>query len=256
VTASPLSFNFLGSGNAFCPQGRWWNGFLVNDRYLFDVPPSVLGQFNNLQMDSSNIDTLFISHRHADHFLGLPFLLMDWAYRHVRTRDITIVCPPDTEARLKEVMDVVLPGTMQRETPYRIHWQYARHGDEGEVNGIRYRTFEMQHVPEVGLCLGFQLETEGRSFAYTGDTALCDSVYAMSEGVEVLVAECASQADEIAIHMNMANIHELRGKIDPRTLILLTHLNDDVKADGLANARLAHDLGVFRFDEHLLKRRP
>jgi ribonuclease BN (tRNA processing enzyme) len=255
VTASPLTFNFLGSGNAFCPPGRWWNGFLVNDRWLFDAPPSVLGQLNNLRMDTSDVEVLFISHRHADHFLGLPFLLMDWAYRSARTRDLTIVCPPDTKERLQEVMDIVLPGLLKREMPFKTHWKYARQGSEGEVNGLRYQAFEMQHVPAVGLCLGFRLEAGGRAFAYTGDTALCDSVFALAEGVEVLVSECASQADEMAIHMNMANIRELRERIDERTHILLTHLSEDVVADGLPNASLAYDLGVFRFDEHLLNPR-
>jgi ribonuclease BN (tRNA processing enzyme) len=68
-----LELKFLGSGNAFAGD-RYWSSFVLNGRYLFDAPPQTLAHLNRLTIPTVDIDAVFISHFHADHFFGLPFL--------------------------------------------------------------------------------------------------------------------------------------------------------------------------------------
>ena len=45
-----MELTFLGTGNAFAPT-RYWSAFLVDDRYLFDAPPTLLPHMNRLGKD-------------------------------------------------------------------------------------------------------------------------------------------------------------------------------------------------------------
>jgi len=90
-----LELTFLGSGNAFAsaPE-RYWSSFLANGRYLFDAPPTLLPHLKRLGMAPTNIEVVFISHFHGDHFMGLPFLFLEHVYLTERRDDLFIVGPP------------------------------------------------------------------------------------------------------------------------------------------------------------------
>jgi ribonuclease BN (tRNA processing enzyme) len=74
-----LELTFLGTGNAFAPT-RYWSSFLVNGKYLFDAPPTLMPHLNKLGINPRDIEVIFISHFHGDHYLGLPLILMVFAY--------------------------------------------------------------------------------------------------------------------------------------------------------------------------------
>src|SRR4030042_1537586 len=73
----PLELTFLSAGNAFVGD-RYWSSFLLNRRYLFDAPPTTLPHLRKLRMPTLDIAAVFITPFHADHFFGLPFLLLDY----------------------------------------------------------------------------------------------------------------------------------------------------------------------------------
>ena len=72
-----LELLIVGSGNAFAPE-RCWSGFALNERHLFDAPPTALYSLKRAGVNLAGIETVFVSHFHADHFFGLPFLLLEW----------------------------------------------------------------------------------------------------------------------------------------------------------------------------------
>ena len=106
---APLDLLFLGSGNAFAAEGRAFSSFLLNGRYLFDCGPTVLQQLRKANVSSHDIEVVVISHFHADHFFGLPFLLLDGHYSG-RIRDLTIVGPPGIEAQTEQLVRLGYPG--------------------------------------------------------------------------------------------------------------------------------------------------
>src|SRR5215208_6177821 len=97
--SSPLDLLFIGAGNAFA-DARCWSGFLLNGRYLFDAPPSALYALKRGNADLDALDVILVSHFHGDHFFGLPFLLLEYAYPGVvvragkRNRPPWLVGPP------------------------------------------------------------------------------------------------------------------------------------------------------------------
>ena len=88
--SQPLDILFLGSGNAFA-AGRYWSSFLLNGRYLFDASPIVLPHLKQSGSAREDIDAIFISHFHADHFEELVSLVNQQS----RTR-VLIGCTGET----------------------------------------------------------------------------------------------------------------------------------------------------------------
>src|SRR5690349_8297477 len=104
----PLELTFLGSGNAFAFEGRAFSSVLLDKRYLFDCGPTVLQQLQKLDVSPNDIEVVFISHFHADHFFGLPFLMLAGKY-HGRTKDLVIVGPPGIERRTEDLLGLGYP---------------------------------------------------------------------------------------------------------------------------------------------------
>src|SRR5215207_3652480 len=100
---SPIPLTFLGTGN-FTATGGYWNSFLIGDRLLVEASPSVLRNLRVVGANLSDIDVVFLSHFHADHTFGWPFLLFTYLTRAPRTSDLYVVGPPGVGAFLDNMV--------------------------------------------------------------------------------------------------------------------------------------------------------
>lgn len=241
-----LRLTFIGSGNAFSPAGLCCNGFIVNDRFLFDAPPQALSSLNHLGRDANDLDAVIISHHHGDHFLGLPFLLLHWRWRG-RTKPVRVIGPRGTEALGRDIAEKVFPGVLSG-LAYDLEWQDLEAGRPALLNGLEIEAYQMDHDEGLSLCLGYQCQADGRRFSYTGDTVLCDSVFDLAKGVELMVSECASRDARIPVHMNLVDdIPLVRAALPSTAELILTHIAPDVDTNGLPNTRVAQDFETYRF---------
>ena len=240
-----LDLRFVGTGNAFAPNGLCWNGFLAGGRYLFEAPPQALMSLNAMGVDPNNVDAVVLSHHHGDHFLGLPFLLLHWKYQGRRT-PVTILGPQGTEALTRDIGSKVYPGLF--ETAFDIQWIEAAPGTRYRVGDLELEPVAVKHDTRLAMSLGYGAALNGRRFAYTGDTAYCDAVADLARGSEVLVSECASKQDSIDIHMNLRDdIPKVRAALRPEAHLLLTHVGPGVETNGLVHTAVARDFETYRF---------
>jgi hypothetical protein len=76
----------------------------------------------------------------------------------------------------------------------------------------------------------------------------CDEIFELAEGTDVLVVDCTyAEGGGGPEHMGLEDIKLIRQRVDPKTAIVLTHLNGDPKIDGLKNVIAAEDLKTFKF---------
>jgi ribonuclease BN (tRNA processing enzyme) len=240
-----LRLSFVGTGNAFAPGGLCWNGFVLNERFLFEAPPQALQSLNRMGMDPNELDAVILSHHHGDHFLGLPFLLLHWKY-FGRTRPVVIVGPPGTEELAMSIAESVYPGI--REMKFEVDWREVNAGDATRLGELELQALPVKHDERLSATLGFTASFRQRNLAYTGDSAMCDAVLEMARHAEVLVTECASVSDRVPVHMNLVDdMPVLRAAMKPEAELVLTHLDVGMSADGLPRARIAEDLATYRF---------
>ena len=241
---SELDLRFIGTGNAFAPGGLCWNGFLVEGKYLFEAPPHALQALNKMGQDPNALEAVVISHHHGDHFLGLPFLILHWKYKK-RTRPVRVVGPPGTREFATDIGLKVYPGLF--DSTFEIEWEELRGNESARIAGLSLQAVEVQHDTRLSGSLGFLAGLAGRTFAYTGDSALCDAVLDLGRRSEVLISECASVAETIDVHMNLRDdIPRVRAAMNPASRLFLTHLGSGVTAEGLANTTVAQDFEAYR----------
>ena len=238
----PLELLFLGSGSGFANGGRYYSSFLLNGRYLFDAGPIALVHLKRAGIPPNDIDAIFISHFHADHFFGLPLLLLDFVDCTPRERDLTIVGPPGIESRLRTLLEIGLPGLALREWPFRVQYQEARDGVAGEAADLPYVARQVVHSEHLE-CFGYRVELGGRALAYSGDSTLCDALVTLGEGADVFVAECSFWEPTRRAHMTPDDIRELRRRLGPTPAFVLTHLDAGAPSLDIENTVLAEDFG-------------
>jgi ribonuclease BN (tRNA processing enzyme) len=238
---SKLDLLFLGSGNAFAAQGRAFSSFLLNGRYLFDCGPTVLQQLAKAGVAPGEIEAVFISHYHADHFFGLPFLLLDAKYG-ARDKDLTIVGPPGIEARTLSLLELGYPGVIDS-VNYERHYVEARDGFAAQVGGLSLTAARVKHVDEFE-CFAYRVEEAGRSLVYSGDTTLCDNLLRLVEGADVVVTECS--CNDVPVHLSPSGVEEVARRAGDAKVIV-THLDGLQHPTGYEGLIVAEDLARYSF---------
>lgn len=234
------SLTFLGTGNYLAP-GRYWNSFVVDETVLVEPSPSALANLRKCGLRAANLETIVISHFHADHTFGWPFLLLELSHTEKR-RTVSIVGPPGVEEFLDSMMR--LGGVTEVSERARAHLdlRYIEVDSTWQKAGpLRFRAVEVVHVPYLR-CFGYVFELGDRALGYSGDTEPCEGLEELARSSDVLVLECNSRHRQ-PTHMGIDAVRELCER-HPELRVILTHVGGDVDDSGIPNVVVAEDFGT------------
>ena len=217
----------LGSGAALT-QGRLWNSLLIDGKILLDLPPTAIPQMHRLGVDPRSIDVIFISHHHADHNLGLPFLFLEYAVRYCREEQLHIVGPHPLEEMANKAYDLAWPDMRAQGFAPRVPIDYVSIEEEGDycAGDLSFTAVPMEHF---GLhALGYRFEYKGKTFAYSGDTGECDQIRRLLEGVDVAIIELTHGTEkEDPGHLDIEEFKRITDDLRARgATVLATHMFD------------------------------
>lgn len=154
-----LDVVLLGTSGTVPLPRRWLTScFLrINGKcVLIDCGEGTQIALNSHKLSFKSIDTILLTHYHADHISGLPGLLLSMA-KSDRTEPIAIYGPKG----LEEVLDGIMK--IARYVPFQILYkEYIDDVEEIELKEMKVKAFKVQHsVP----CFGYQFTIErGRKF--------------------------------------------------------------------------------------------
>jgi ribonuclease BN (tRNA processing enzyme) len=235
-----MRITFLGTGDSFGSGGRHPISILVRANgfsLLLDCGPGFLPAMKQIGYSPSEIDAVFISHHHGDHFAGVPFLLLEYQYRTSRERPLTVAGPPATGEKIIELTHLLFPGLGSKERRYELSFMEIEHRRSEKLGTIEVTPFRVSHFPE-GVAFGFRVNAEGRTLVYSGDTAWTDELAQQSKDADLLVCECSTFSNKVDFHMSHDELLLKREDIKARR-VLLIHAGDDVLA---RRSDLAFDL--------------
>jgi ribonuclease Z len=238
-----IPLTFLGTGN-FAAPGRGWNSFLIDGRILVESSPIVLLNLRKAGVDPAAIDVIFLSHFHADHTFGWPFLLLNYLSQDHRSTDLWVVGPLGVGQFLDTMVQA---GAIHHlvEQQWRATGGFGLHhvevnGQEQSAGDVRFRAVRVEHDPTLD-CYGYLIRHAGRTIGYSGDTRLCDGLRRIAKDSDVLVLECNQRHGEPAVHMSLEGVRALRNEF-PHLPFVLTHRGQDVDAGGIPNVCVPEDL--------------
>lgn len=225
-----LKLQFIGCGDAFGSGGRFNTCFhLTGERtnLLIDCGASSLVAMKQLGTDRNAIQTIVITHFHADHFGGIPFFILDAQFFSKRREPLTIVGPTGLADWYERVMETAFPGSSQAAQKFALHLIEIAAGETLEVGGVKVSAFQAVHGPPDGPYYAVRIEAEGRLVAYTGDTEWTPALIPAAQDADLFIAEAYFRDKTVLTHLSLnaieANLTELR----PKRLVL-THMSDDM----------------------------
>lgn len=142
----------LGTGGTVPLPDRWltslivkWNGKSI----LVDCGEGTQIALSQQRKSPKEIDTILLTHYHADHTAGLPGLLLTMA-KSERTEPVTIYGPKGLEEILQGVFIIA------RYVPFEIRYKEIRNREEiFMIDDMKITAFALQHsVP----CFGYSFE--------------------------------------------------------------------------------------------------
>ncbi|HSZ37213.1 MAG TPA: MBL fold metallo-hydrolase [Acidimicrobiales bacterium] len=230
---------FLGTGNYLAPPGRYWNSFVMDGSVLVEPSPTSLPHLRRCGFRPSDVQVVVISHFHADHCFGWPFLLQAMA-EVGGGRTLHVVGPPGVEMHLADMMEVGAVRSVLELGHERLDLRFVEvDGSSQEAGGLRFRAVEVEHVPYLR-CFGYLFERDGGTLGYSGDVRPCAGLHELATEADALVLECNGQHGGPKSHMHEADVRDLQAA-HPETHFVLTHLGEQVDVSSMPGVTIPDD---------------
>ena len=224
-----IELRCIGSGDAFGSGGRLNSCFhlIVGDQQiLLDCGCSSLIGMERCSVVPAEIDSVIISHLHGDHFGGIPFLLLEGKYASQRSRPLTLIGPPGLQQRVETLANGLYPGLGHQAGNFDIEYRTLDPKQSLALGIARIKCFQMIHGGG-NHAYGLRIEAAGKVISYTGDTEWTDTLIPLSQGSDLLIAECCAYDQPIPGHLDYLTVLKYRHKLETRRLVL-THMGPEM----------------------------
>jgi ribonuclease BN (tRNA processing enzyme) len=176
------------------------------------------------KLDWPNLDAIWVSHFHLDHFGGLaPFLFsMKWAPQtQARTKTLRIAGPEGLRNLLYSINDANNYRLFSQ--PFNIEVFEIKPSAQFEIlPGVAATTMKTPHTKE-SLALHLK-DLDNKTFVYAGDTGYVEELAAFARNVNLLLMECSFRRNKpLRTHLELAEATRLGQTSNPEMLVL-THL--------------------------------
>ena len=187
---------------------------------------------------------IFISHFHADHTFGWPFVLYSSMTRERRKSDLWVVGTARASARSWRTCwrpaTSITSSKRARKRPDVFKLHYVEVTEQPQTAGpVSFRAVRVDHDPMLE-CFGYLIEVDGRTVGYSGDTTLCPGLREIAANADALVMECNSHHDVSPVHLTFDDVRTIRAEF-PNLPLVITHHDNDVDDGGLPNVCVPAD---------------
>lgn len=264
----------LGSGTAVSSFYKPFDfrappGYLLENngkQYLIECSDGIRGRLEKIKVDYYNIDSIFISHFHPDHFSILPFIQSIY----VRTRwanekkEINIYGPKGMENRLITFWEMShFKGSYEERVAQFVKINFFEFGNNKKFSvdkELSLTSFSVNHESRRMDAYSMRFQFKNKVFTYSGDCGPCQGVNEAAEGADILISECSADIGVDVTeygHFNSYQVGTLASKRNVKTLIL-SHLTNkyspselvaDVRSSGFTGTvKVASDFDVLQLE--------
>jgi ribonuclease BN (tRNA processing enzyme) len=222
-----MRLTIIGCGDAFGAGARLQTSFHVRagtSSFLIDCGATSLIGMRKLGIEPNDIDAVFVTHLHGDHFGGLPWLLIDAKYVSKRTRPLVVTGPKGIEKRFVTATEALYPNATSVERGFDLSFVEYAERTPLVVAGVTVTPFEVHH-PSGAPPYALRFEHGGRVLAFTGDTGWVDALYEVARGADLFISECFQYDVRLPIHLDYKTIDANHAKLGAKR-VLLTHMGE------------------------------
>ena len=224
-----IKVKFLGSGDAFGSGGRLQTCIYIESDdtgLLLDCGASALISMKQFGVRLPDIDSIFITHLHGDHFGGIPFFILDSQLISRRTDPLLIAGPPGMKKRVLEAMEVHFPGSSRVKQKFEIIFEELPPTVPtrlGAVNVTAYSAVHGSGAPSYAL----RVEVSGKTIVYSGDTEWTGGLIEAVDGADLFICEAYYYDKKMKNHLNYQTLIDHRNQLNCKRIIV-THMSQDM----------------------------
>jgi ribonuclease Z len=146
----------------------------------FTAPPAYWRQMT----DQEELDALWVSHFHGDHFFGVPALLLRF-WEMDRKKTLAILGQTGIEELVRKAMDLAYSGFMQK-LAYELKFTEVESNGSADAAGLVWRFAENGHSRKD---LAVRIEDGKKSIFYSGDGMPTEETLALARGCDLIIHE-------------------------------------------------------------------
>ncbi len=220
-----MKVTLLGTGTSYPDPNRVQSGILVeadSESILLDIGSGTLHRLTQLGKDLDAISSVFISHFHIDHCSDFLTLCQSiWLSGTRRVLDLY------GTSFVREWLD-----SLHRAFPYLSEKVNVRPLVLHENETVQLEKLQISNTTTVHGktdTRALRVESEGKIFVYSSDTAPCRELNVLAKKADVLVHECNWLDGEHpeGVHTTPSELARIVDEVAPGKLIL-THLSPEV----------------------------
>lgn len=224
-----MKIKFLGTGSGKSSLNRYHSSFLLsssNHNLLVDCGDGISKAILEQKIDFNTIDSILISHFHADHYSGLPSLLTQMKLIS-RKDDLTIF----VHSSEKDFLDDFIFHSYLFKERMTFNLKIISFDEEKEIllcDNFRFTSKLNSHLDKykkydqenkLGCAsLSFLFKDDENSLIYSGDIGSENDLYLFSQRVDWFITETT--------HIKIERLRDIHNKLNAGKLIL-THIGDD-----------------------------
>jgi len=224
-----MKIKFLGVGEAFDNTLPNNSQLLTSNKtnLLIDCGYSIPQQWFKLNKEANFLDTIYISHKHADHYFGLPILLMRM-WEEGRTKPIIIICQKELANFFRDFTELAY-----KDFPQKFKYERNFIGVESGQT-IKFNDLELSFAPTIHSIenLAVKVNDNKSSYCYSGDGQFTKETEKLYKDSDLVIQETYLY-DEVKIgHACITDSIEMAEKQNIKCLAL-THLQRDFRKNEL-----------------------
>ena len=215
---------FLGVGEAGDENYPNNSSLILSDTNLlldcgFSIPPQ-LWRYN---ADQDFLDAIYISHFHADHYFGLPVLLIRML-EEKRTKPLSIICQKGTTDQLRNIIELGYRGC-QRHFPFKVNYMEVDSSQPFHFNEFSLSFAPTQHtVPN----LAIRVMGNSGSLCYSGDGLFNKETEELYRTSDLVIHEAFALKGPMVGHATIDQLLQMAERNQLKALAL-THIQRQVR---------------------------
>lgn len=215
-----MHVTILGSGTNLHPR-RAAAGYLVktDQVFLMDFGPRTLSNLLKTTVNHHQIQYLLFTHYHADHFSDFITFFFDAVChsKFVAPRpDLTVIGPKGTKVLFETILRS-FPSFNEADFNVRLKEVGSRSLTVGKTRIIPVPVThtDQQH------CLGYRIEYQGRTLAYSGDATYAPNLIRLCRNVDLAILDCSFPKNRPGTaHMHAGECGQVAQKAGVKRLVL------------------------------------
>lgn len=224
-----VKIQFLGSGDAFGSGGRLQTCIMVTSsqhKILLDCGTTVLIGMRKYKINPNDIEMIFISHLHGDHFGGLPYFILEAKKLSKRTAPLIIAGPAGIKQRVEQAMEILFPGSTPDQTDFDLKFIELKPDNLHVLEGVNVIPYLGEH-PSGAPTLILRLLLDNKVLAFSGDTELTSNLIKAGQQADLFITEASSYEQKIKYHIDYKTLMKHKDEINAKRIIV-THMGEDM----------------------------